>query len=80
MALPKIWKLLGFFFFILMVLPNHFQISTMISNTEMNNFSNVNNETKMTISEEFRYGQTPENLEKDTLDIYEELETLPEAV
>ena len=67
-------------FFILMVLPNHFQISTMISNTEMNNFSDVNNETKMTISEEFRYGQTPENLEKDTLDIYEELEALPEAV
>ena len=46
----------------------------------MNNFSDVNNETKMTISEEFRYGQTPENLEKDTLDIYEELEALPEAV
>ena len=80
MALPKIWKLLGFFFFILMVLPNHFQISTMISNTEMNNFSNVNNDKIRTISEEFRYGQTPENLEKDTLDIYEELETLPEAV
>ena len=52
----------------------------MISNTEMNNFSNVNNEKIRTISEEFRYGQTPENLEKDTLDIYEELETLPEAV
>ena len=62
-----------------MVLPNHFQISTMISNTELNNFSNVNNEKIRTISEEFRYGQTPENLEKDTLDIYEELETLPEA-
>ena len=45
----------------------------------MNNFSDVNNE-KRTISEEFRNGQTPENLEKDTLDIYEELETLPEAV
>ena len=52
----------------------------LISNTEMNNFSDVNNEIKRTISEEFRYGQTPENLEKDTLDIYEELEALPEAV
>ena len=62
-----------------MVLPNHFQISTDFLR-EMNNFSNVNNEKIRTISEEFRYGQTPENLEKDTLDIYEELETLPEAV
>ena len=35
---------------------------------------------KRTISEEFRDGQTPENLSKDTLDIYEELEALPEAV
>ena len=79
MALPKIWKLLGFFFHINGLAKITFKF-LLISNTEMNNFSNVNNEKIRTISEEFRYGQTPENLEKDTLDIYEELETLPEAV
>ena len=71
-----IWKILDFFYIngLAKSLSNFYWFST-----EMNNFSDVNNE-KRTISEEFRNGQTPENLEKDTLDIYEELEALPEAV
>ena len=61
-----------------MVLPNHFQISTDFLQIWI--ISQMSIMKKRTISEEFRDGQTPENLSKDTLDIYEELEALPEAV
>ena len=61
-----------------MVLPNHFQISTDFLQKWI--ISQMSIMKKRTISEEFRDGQTPENLEKDTLDVYEELEALPEAV
>ena len=77
MALPNLENSTYFFYINGLTITFKFLL---ISNTEMNNFSDVNNEIKRTISEEFRYGQTPENLEKDTLDIYEELEALPEAV